>query len=317
MRWRSASLISSWRSCDEHVVAAAHGREAARRVDQRDRPARARAERDVARQVGEADLGRSARRGGEAQRVADEARVDVDLAHARLDGAQLVDRQQLRELRGRDERALDHGQLLVVERVVDEDLEHEAVDLRLGQRIHALRLDRVLRRHDEERIGHLVRRVAERDLTLLHDLEQRGLHLRGRAVDLVREQEVAEHRPELGVERRGVRAVDARADEVGRHEVGRELDAVERPAEHVGGRLHRQRLRQSRHPLDQQVATGQQAHEHALEHLILAGDHPPDLEQRLLEALLHLRRGLRIDAARHIPLQCCSRKTARVATCDR
>ena len=66
-------------------------------------------------------------------------------------------------------------------------------------------------------------RVPERDLTLLHDLEQRRLHHRGRAVDLVREQEVAEDGAELGVERRVVGAVDARPDEVGRDEIGREL----------------------------------------------------------------------------------------------
>ena len=85
-----------------------------------------------------------------------------------------------------------------------------------------------------------------------------------------------------------VRAVDARADEVGRDEVGRELDARERAAEHVGGRLDRQRLREAGDALDQQVALREQADEHALEHRVLAGDHAPDLEQRLLEALLGL-----------------------------
>jgi hypothetical protein len=40
------------------------------------------------------------------------------------------------------------------------------------------------------------------------------------------------------------------------------------------------------------VALGQQADEHALEHVVLARDHPPDLEERLFEALLRLgRRG--------------------------
>ena len=62
---------------------------------------------------------------------------------------------------------------------------------------------------------------------------KRRLHLRGRAVDLVGEQEVAEHRAELGLERPLVGPVDARADEVGGHEVGRELHAAERAADHV------------------------------------------------------------------------------------
>ena len=85
-------------------------------------------------------------------------------------------------------------------RIPDDDLQHEAVDLRLGKRVRALGLDRVLRRHHEERLRDQVRLVPDRDLTLLHDLEERGLHLGRRAVDLVGEEEVAEDGAELGLE---------------------------------------------------------------------------------------------------------------------
>ena len=107
----------------------------------------------------------------------------------------------------------------------------------------------------------------------------------GRAVDLVGEQEVAEHRAELRLELVLVGTEDPRADEVARNEVGRELDARERAAEHRGGRLDRERLREARHALDQEVAAREQADEHPLEHRLLAGDHAPDLEERLLELL--------------------------------
>ena len=63
-----------------------------------------------------------------------------------------------------------------------------------------------------------------------------------------------------------------------------------RAAEHAGRRLDRQRLRQAGHALDQQVPLGEQADEHALEHVVLSGDHSPDLEERLLEAFAGLRR---------------------------
>ena len=62
------------------------------------------------------------------------------------------------------------------------------------------------------------------------------------------------------------------------------------PPEHARRRLDRQRLREPGHALDQQVALGQQADEHALEHLVLPGDDPADLEERLLEALADLGR---------------------------
>ena len=133
--------------------------------------------------------------------------------------------------------------------------------------------------------------MADRDLPLLHHLEQRRLHLRGRAVDLVGEQEVAEDRAELRVEVGLVGPEDPRADQVARHEVGRELHALERPAEHGGGGLDRERLREAGHALDQEVPAGEQAHEHPLEHLLLTCDHPADLEQRLLEPAQKIRVG--------------------------
>ena len=136
-----------------------------------------------------------------------------------------------------------------------------------------------------------MRVVADRHLPLLHDLEERGLHLRRRAVDLVGEQEVAEDGAELGVEGALLRAVDPRPDEVRRHEVGRELDARERSAEHAGRRLDRQRLREAGNALDEEVTLREEADEHALEHRVLAGDDPADLEERLLELLLCLLRG--------------------------
>ena len=189
-----------------------------------------------------------------------------------------------------DERALDHGDLVARGRVVDHQLEHEAVDLRLGQRVGALGLDRVLRGEHEERRRDRMGLVADRHLPLLHDLEQRGLHLRRRAVDLVREQEVAEHGAELGVEAARVRPVDPRADQVGRHEVGRELQALERAAEHVGDGLDGERLGEAGHALEQHVPAGEERHEQPLEHPFLADDHALDLEERGLERGVRLAR---------------------------
>ena len=135
--------------------------------------------------------------------------------------------------------------------------------------------------------------MADRHLPLLHHLEQRGLDLRRRAVDLVREEEVAEDGPELRVEAAFALTVDPRPDEIRRDEVRRELDAGERAPEHGRGRLDRQRLGEAGDSLEQQVPLGKQADDDALEHHVLTGDHPPDLEQRLLETLLCLRRRYR------------------------
>ena len=85
-------------------------------------------------------------------------------------------------------------ELLVLGQVVDDDVEHEAVELGLGQRIGAFQLDRVLRGEDEERLFERVGAALDGDAVLLHRLEQRGLGLGRRAVDLVGEQDVGEDR---------------------------------------------------------------------------------------------------------------------------
>ena len=91
--------------------------------------------------------------------------------------------------------AAQHLLLLLGGRVADLQLEQEAVELRLGQRVGALVLDRVLRGDDDERVGQRAGLALDRDLPLLHRLEQRRLGLGRRAVDLVGEQQVGEHRP--------------------------------------------------------------------------------------------------------------------------
>ena len=85
------------------------------------------------------------------------------------------------------------------------ELEQEAVELRLGERIRALHLERVLRGEHEERRLELVALARDRDLLLLHRLEQRRLRLRRGAVDLVGEQQVGEHRARLEAELRAGR----------------------------------------------------------------------------------------------------------------
>ena len=129
----------------------------------------------------------------------------------------------------------EHLDLVVAARVADRDPHEEAVELRLRQRIRPLVLDRVLRREDEKRRREQMRRVLDRDLPLLHRLEQRGLRLRRGAVDLVGKEKIGEDRagPEHEVRRPLVE--DLRAGDVARHEIRRELDARE---------LERRRLRE-------------------------------------------------------------------------
>ena len=95
----------------------------------------------------------------------------------------------------------DDLDLLLGRRVVDHELEHEAVELRLGQVVSALGLDRVLRGQHQEGPLDPMARPLDRHSILLHDLQQRGVRFGGRAVDLVGQKELGEDRagaePEL------------------------------------------------------------------------------------------------------------------------
>ena len=225
---------------------------------------------------------------GQRDRVRDRVAIDVHAARGLGVAAQVLERQALDDVGGRAEAAPDDGGLLPHRRVVDDDLHQEAVDLGLGQRIGALGLDRVLGREHDERLRHRIGGAADRDLVLLHDLQQRRLHLGRRAVDLVGEQEVVKDRPELGVEAPGVRPPDPRADQVRGHEIRGELDAPVGPGQRSRQRLDGQRLGQAGHALEQHVAAGQQADEHALEHRVLSDDHPFDLVQHPLQRVAGL-----------------------------
>ena len=98
-----------------------------------------------------------------------------------------------------------------------------------------------------------MRLPSDRDLPLLHRLEQRALHLRGRPVDLVGQDEVREDRPERDLELAELLVEDPRPDDVRGDEVGRELDALELSADRLRERLHRHRLREPGNALDEEV----------------------------------------------------------------
>ncbi len=68
-----------------------------------------------------------------------------------------------------------------------------------------------------------------------------------------------------------------RADDVGGHQVRRELDAVEGAVDDVGERAHEHRLAQAGHALEQCVAVGDEADQRLPDEIVLADDDRLDL----------------------------------------
>ena len=135
--------------------------------------------------------------------------------------------------------------------------------------------------------------AAHRAGKLLHGFEQRRLRLGRRAVDFVRQQDVGKDRARNkspGAMAGGsVLFDDVGSGDVGRHQIGRELDALENQAQRLGQRANQQSLRGSRQAGDQAVAADEERNEHLLDHFFLSDDHfldfPHDALANLLEAV--------------------------------
>ena len=149
-------------------------------------------------------------------------------------------------------------------------------------------LDRVLGREHEERALELVRLPGRGDVVLLHRLEQGGLRLRRRAVDLVGEDDLRKNRPRHEPQHaRAVLLVEhLGARDVRRHQIRRELDALEAKVENRRERLDQQRLRQPGHARDQAVASREQGDEHLVHHLVLPDDDLAELGEDLFASFL-------------------------------
>ncbi len=143
-------------------------------------------------------------------------------------------------------------------RVTERNPHQETVELGFRQRVGAQLVVRVLCGDDEKWRGQRAGLALHGDLFFLHGLQQRALCLGAGTVDLVGQQNLGEDRP--GVEHKSILAAleDRHARQVAGHQVGRELDPRKLQAEGARQRMGQRGLSDTRHVLDQQVATGQQ-----------------------------------------------------------
>ena len=137
------------------------------------------------------------------------------------------------------------------------NLHQEAVELRFGQWIGAFEVDRVLRRENGEPAGQRTTGAVTRHLALFHALKQRRLGARGHAVDFVHQKQVSEHRSRMESERIGAGPQNCGAEDVGGHQVGSGLHALETESEQPAEGLDHQGLCNTRHTFKQRVPLAQ------------------------------------------------------------
>jgi len=210
----------------EEAPTAHQGERASGREETERRP-RTRAQSDVPGDLGNAPTDRVTCRHHETDRIVLHRVMDEDVVDCDLELDELFDRQHLRGLGGPDPHPARDLELFHIRWLADVDLHQESVPLCLGERVDTFGLDRVLGGEHEERRRCRPRLSRDGHVPFGHDLEQRRLHLRRRAVDLVRKDHVGEHRSPFDVEVLARRAPDARAHDVRRDEIGRELQPYE------------------------------------------------------------------------------------------
>ncbi len=153
--------------------------------------------------------------------------------------------------------AFEHVPLLVRRRIAEGGAHHEAVELRLGQRVGAFVLDRVGGGEHVERPLEHEGLTLDGDLVFLHRFEEGCLCPRRRAVDLVGEQQPGEQRALSEREVAAALVVHERSGEIGGEEVGGELGASEVEAEGLRERPSSKGLPEAGKVLEQHIAARQ------------------------------------------------------------
>ena len=205
-------------------------------------------------------------------------RVDDLLAHRQAPHQMLRFDKIIRRadrLRGRflsEGRGDNHAPLGIFIWIVDIDLQKKTVELRFGQRIGAFMLQRILRSQHMEWRGQIMALPRYGDITFLHRLQQGRLRPRAGAVDFIRHQQLREHRTPN--ESEGAAAAFAllqhfRANDIGRHKIRGELDALPVHAEHNAKRFDEAGFRKARYANQQSVSAGQQRDQCLVDHFAL------------------------------------------------
>src|SRR5688500_6966340 len=143
-------------------------------------------------------------------------------------------------------------------RIADGQPHQKTIELTLRQRVCAVMLQRVLRRHHQKRARQGVRALVDRDTTFLHRLQQTALRARRRPVDLVSDHDVREDRARPHFERRRLWIVQRYTQDVRGQQVARELHAPETQTKRRRERTRQRRLADTRNVFEQDVTTRQQ-----------------------------------------------------------
>ena len=115
------------------------------------------------------------------------------------------------------------------------------------------------------------------DVAFLHRFQHGALRAGAGAVDLVSEDDTGQNRAGAVFEIVDLTIVDADADDIGREQIGCELDALEADSQRGGQGLRQGRLADAGHIFEQHVAFAKEGRQQLIDNLLLAYDHLGDV----------------------------------------
>src|SRR4051794_23347118 len=133
-----------------------------------------------------------------------------------------------------------------------------------------------------------MRRAVHRNLVLIHRLKQRTLCFRRGAVDLVGQHDLGDYRAGSKLELAALLVEDRDTGDIGRQQVGRELDALKRAADRARDRLRQHSLAGARYIFQQHMAFADQRDQHQLNRLTLADNYFFDIRGDPIDRLFDI-----------------------------
>lgn len=205
--------------------------------------------------------------------VGEEAVFDVNLCGLFSKGKKVIGRDDgAKGQSGAPAAALQDLDLVLTGRIADGDADHEAVGLRLGELLCAGGAERILRRHDDEGLRDGVGLAVDREAPFLHDLKERGLCLRGGAVDLIGEEEIRHRAAGDVAKAAGGFVIHGKSRDIRGQDIGGELHTLVVKPERAGEGDGHGRLAHAGDVIDQDMAACQDGGQYTAEHIVLAQD---------------------------------------------
>ena len=160
-------------------------------------------------------------------------------------------------------RTVENLPLFLERGIPNTEAHQKPVELGLWKRERPVIFGGILRGNDHKGLLKWMRLIIDGNLCFTHRFQEAALGLRRGAIDLIGQHDVGEDRTRYELKSLFLPVKHGDADDVGRQEIARELNALERTVKRSGQAVRQRGFADARNIFEQKMATGQKAdHRH-------------------------------------------------------